>query len=53
MVVDCVRDYIKMPNLNQFTKLEDAYDRLDTYYEMEFEDQFTEFSNAVFTKMEI
>lgn len=53
MVVDCVKKYIKMPDLNKFTKLEDAYASLDTYYEMEFENQFTEYSNALFARMEI
>ena len=53
MVVDCVKAYIKMPDLNTFTDLSSAYERLDSYYEKEFEDQFAEFTNAVFTKMEI
>lgn len=53
MVVECVSEHIKMPELGSCSDSEEACSKLNNYFEMEFEDQFAELTKAVFMKMGI
>lgn len=53
MVVECVNEHIKMPELGSCLDSEEACSKLNNYFEMEFEDQFAELTKAVFMKMGI
>lgn len=53
MVVECVSEHIKMPELGSCSDSEEACSILNNYFEMKFEDQFAELTKAVFMKMGI